>query len=362
MKRYLKASFTIILLLIVPLSVSARVRHGAPKEADRDENAVYYTIIRHDTLWDISARFLKDPFKWPYLWKLNPYIKNPDLIYPGDVVKIVPIKSEGGEYTRGGFDVGSLPVVDLSKSAPRVVVLEPEKPAPEKPKGPSVSGTLLRREGFVSSQEQKSSGVILEARDKRLLLGTGDEVFLSFKDRSSLSVGDRFTIYQTGALVRHPVTGKKMGYMIEILGSLAITGTGDVPTGTIESAVAEIERGARLVPYKEPPREVRIKTSSVPLEGYVIASLSGKENLAKGDILYIDKGTEDGVEQGRLFRVTREMGKVRDPLTGRKVQLPPEEIGSVVVVEPSGHTSSCIVIKSTKSIVAGDSVSAADGL
>ncbi len=366
MKKYLKAScLLLVLLMLLPAMASARERHGAPKEADRDENAVYYTIIRHDTLWDISERFLKDPFKWPYLWKLNPYIKNPDLIYPGDVVKIVPLSVQGGEYEPPAeFDVSSLPVVDLSKKEGPVVVLEPEEPAtkPEKPKGPSFGGPLLQREGFISRADFKSTGAIMKARDNKLLLAEGDEVFLSFRDKSSVSKGARYTIFQKGELIKHPVTEKKLGHMIEILGTLIVTKTDGVPEGRIESSYAEIEAGARLMPYREGPTEVRIKTSAVPLDGYVIASLSGNRNLAKGDILYIDKGTEDGVEQGRLLDVLRELGTARDPLTGKRVQLPPEVIGSVVVVEPSAKTSSCIVIRSTRNILAGDSVRSSEGL
>src|SRR3972149_2470935 len=54
------------------------------------EEVITYTIVPRDTLWHISGRFLKNPFKWPKIWKLNPYIKNPHLIYPGNIVRITP--------------------------------------------------------------------------------------------------------------------------------------------------------------------------------------------------------------------------------------------------------------------------------
>ncbi|HAR46587.1 MAG TPA: hypothetical protein DCS05_10605, partial [Nitrospiraceae bacterium] len=47
-----------------------------------------YIIVKGDTLWDISNSFLKDPFLWPLIWKVNPYITNPDLIYPGNKLVI----------------------------------------------------------------------------------------------------------------------------------------------------------------------------------------------------------------------------------------------------------------------------------
>jgi len=348
------------LLLFLPLTASARQHHGAPKQGERDENAVYYTIIRHDTLWDISGKFLKDNFKWPYLWKLNPYIKNPDLIYPGDVVKIVPLAVEGGG---GSFDVGSLPVVDLAEGEPEVVVLQPKAPPkPKEPEGPAFGNANMRKEGFITISEFKSTGVIMRSKDERLLLATGDEVFLSFRDRSKVHVGDRYTIFQKSGLVRHPVTGKKMGHMIEILGSLVVTRDSGVPEGRIDTAFAEVEAGASLMEYREAPREVRIRPSAAPIDGYVIASLAGNGNLAKGDILYIDRGREDGIGEGRLLKVLRDTGVERDPITRKKVELPAEEIGSIVVVEPGRHTSSCIVIKSIKSITAGDRVVAGDAL
>jgi len=363
MKKYLKLSYLVSVLLLL----SAVPAWAAPPTAgrvrmDKKENAAYYTIIRHDTLWDISKRFLNDPFKWPYLWKLNPYIKNPDLIYPGDVVKVVPLPEEQGRTE--GVDINSLPVVRLSESGSKVVVLEPEKQIAkeQKPEGPSYGGADLRKNGFISMKDFRASGIIMKAKGDKLLLSAGDEVFLSFYDNSSVYDGARYTIFTMGPLVRHPVTGEKMGHMVDILGSLKVTRSSGVIEGTIDTAVAEIEVGAKLMAYKEMPREVRMTFSNAPLEGYVVASLTGNENLSKGDILYIDKGTKDGLTQGRLLKVLRYRGRVRDPLTGKKVKLPPSHIGDVVVVEARGSTSSCIVIKSQKTIVAGDHVSAAEGL
>ncbi len=364
MKKCIKASYLLLTILLLT-SITAWAGPGKGKVHTGDEeNAVYYTIIRHDTLWDISKRFLKDPFKWPYLWKLNPYIKNPDLIYPGDVVKVVPLAVEEGAGKPAGIDINSLPVVNLSDDGSKVVVLEPEKPVVEhhEPEGPSYGGSNLRKNGFISIKDFRASGEIMKAKDDKLLLSAGDEVFLTFRDRSSVREGARYAIFSRGTLVKHPVTGKSMGHMIDILGSLEVTRKSGVVEGRIDKAVAEIEVGAKLMPYNEPPKEVRMISSEAPLEGYVIASLSGNENLSKGDILYIDKGTRDGLTQGRILKVLRNRDLTRDPISGKKVELPPSEIGSVVVVEAGKNTSSCIVIRSLKTILAGDRVSAGSGL
>jgi len=365
MKKSLKASYLLLTLLLITSVSSWAAEPGAGKvKTNKDENAVYYTIIKHDTLWDISQRFLQDPFQWPYLWKLNTYIKNPDLIYPGDVVKVVPLAVEEGEAKPAGIDIDSLPKVFLSDDGKKVVTLQPEEPVAEEhaPKGPSYGNANLRKDGFISRKDFKPSGIIMKAMDDKLLLSAGDKVFLSFEDKGSVHEGTRYTIYNKGVIVRHPITGKKIGNMIDILGSLAVTKDSGVVEGRIKTAVAEIEVGAKLMPYTELPREVRMVSSDAPLDGYVIASLSGNKNLSKGDILYIDKGTKDGVVSGRSLKVLRNRDVARDPVSGKKVELPPLDIGSIVVIKADKNTSSCIVIKSLRTILTGDRVSAGIGM
>lgn len=359
MKKYLKAFYiSLILVLLSSLPVLAVPGDKGAGKARGEENAVYYTIIRHDTLWDISERFLRDPFKWPYLWKLNPYIKNPDLIYPGDVVKVVPLGAQEGEHRPAGVDIDSLPVVSLSEDGAQVVVLQPETPVVEthEPKGPSYGNAALRRKGFITHKTLKAAGLILKGADEeKLLLHRGDEVYISFEKGTEPVEGGRYTIFSEGPLVKHPVTGKSMGHTINILGSLVVTGTDDVAVGRIDNTFQEVETGDKLMEYKEPLKEVRIKFDTASVDGVVIASL-GNDNLAKGDILYIDKGSVDGIEQGRLLKVMRPKPSVHDSLTGKNISLPDEEIGAIVVVEVGKDTSSCIIIKSLKSIKTGDSV------
>lgn len=333
---------------------------GQTAEAPQPEQeAITYTVVPRDTLWDISEKFLKNPFKWPGIWKLNPYIKNPHLIYPGNVVKITP---DGIEILSGDDAMAEkLGRVELEPDE-AVVTLEPEA-VPEAapvtaPAAQKVRDHSIARGGFVTDTELSLSGAIIGPKEKKVLVTEGDDIFISFKEREGLKEGDRFTIFTVGEVITHPVTKKKLGNEIDILGSLTITKTNGVPEGVIDTSYKEIPLEARLTPYRAPVSEVELTSAEADVAGYIVMALEGKENLTKGDIAYIDRGASDGIKKGNLMRIYREVSAVRDPLDKKnEIKLPPVELGTLVVLDAGEKTSSGIVIDSTRAINWGDQVS-----
>ena len=77
MLKRLLAVLTATLLTLATFAFAAELREDHPST---------YTVKKGDTLWDISARFLSEPWLWPEIWQANPQVKNPHLIYPGDVL------------------------------------------------------------------------------------------------------------------------------------------------------------------------------------------------------------------------------------------------------------------------------------
>lgn len=343
----------------------------ADEKTGKSEEAFTYTIVPHDTLWDISKRFLKNPFKWPRIWSINPYIKNPDLIYPGNVVKIRPdgtfevVGKKEAAVERLPVETGKLPVVSLEP--PKAVVLEPEAkevkkealpvPAPLQ-KAPSISSYSMARKGFIEEKALTAGGAIIGSKEEHILIPSGDTVFISFKDRSEVKAGARYAIFLEGPEIIHPVTKVRLGKIVDILGSIRITGTGDVIEGRIETSYKEISAGARLAAYKEPVTEVEITKPEAQVTGFIVASLEGKENLASGDIVYIDLGAKTGLKKGNTMRIYRKSGNVPDPLDNtHMITLPPVELGALIVLDADENTSSCVVVKSLRSISMGDEVS-----
>jgi len=323
------------------------------------EESFVYTIVRHDTLWDISKRFLKNPLKWPKIWKINPYIKNPDLIYPGNVVKILP---DGSLVIIGKkVDVDKLPVVSIAPDGEKTQVLEPEpEPKAPEPKAPvpTMASDAMQRTGFISKEELDASGAVVASKEKRIYMAEGDRIFLSLKDAGGANVGDRFTIFRIGPVVRHPVTNKKIGNLYDTLGYATVTGNDSVVEAKIDNSYKEIEAGDRLMPYASPVKEIEITKTEAEASGVIVSSLEGRENLGAGDIAYIDIGSSNGVKDGNVMRIFRKDKKVADPMNKRhKIQLPPIELGTLIVFKAGEKTSSCVVLNSVQTIVKGDLVS-----
>jgi len=75
----LKGKIFLLVLILILLPLHAQSQTEEIKD---------YTIMKGDTLWDISGKELNDPFLWPKVWKENPEIGNPDRIYPDQKIRI----------------------------------------------------------------------------------------------------------------------------------------------------------------------------------------------------------------------------------------------------------------------------------
>ncbi|MBI4950371.1 MAG: LysM peptidoglycan-binding domain-containing protein [Deltaproteobacteria bacterium] len=375
MKRNLITAFAFVLVLSA--SAAASADDAVVKDADKAVEAAgpaEYKIVPRDTLWDISGKFLKNPFKWPSIWKINPYIKNPHLIYPGDIVKITPDGIEIVSKKEAGAE--TLPIVTLEDAVAgpegKVVVLEPgvdkavvaepvealpAPPAVEAPSKPSVKSNNIQRRGFISAKDLIATGSIAAAKlDSNVYVSQGDYVYAAFK--GPVKEGDRFAIFLEEADVKHPETGGRIGSIIDVLGELVVTGLkGEVAEARIEVSYKEIPTDAKLDAVRPVLTEVEITEAEKDLSGFVVFGADGTENLVSGDIAYVDKGERDGLKKGNLLRVYRPVEAVSDPNDGRDVNLPPIELGAAVVLEAGETTSSCIVIKSSQPINWGDRIS-----
>jgi hypothetical protein len=213
---------------------------------DTKETEGVYTIKKGDTLWDISSKFLKDPFLWPKLWEKNPYITNPHWIYPGNPIRLTavePVKKEEAkeepktvveEKPKEGVKEPEAKQAEPTPAEKKPETVAVEKPAPveekpalveEKPapvEEKPVYFREIRSAGFMSDIEYRGIGIILESKEGKTLMSAGDIIYLAFKTSEPILIGDKYTVFRAAEEIRHPVTGKRIGRKYNIIGNIKL--------------------------------------------------------------------------------------------------------------------------------------------
>lgn len=229
---------------------------GLTQEAKEAEGV--YTIKKGDTLWDISSRFLKNPFLWPALWQRNPYITNPHWIYPGNPIRLSAME----EMKKVEEKVAEEKPKEIVKE-PEVKKVEPPPPIEKKPevvaevKPPKVEEKPLyfpeiRSAGFMSDIEYRGIGIVLEGRDGKNLMAAGDIIYLAFKTSESVLIGNKYTVVHAAREVVHPVTYKRIGRKYNIMGNIQIIDQhGNFFTAKVIESFDAIQIGDFVQPYSK---------------------------------------------------------------------------------------------------------------
>jgi LysM repeat protein len=298
-----------------------------------------YVIKKGDTLWGISQKFLKDPYYWPSLWSNNPDLTNPHLIYPGQEITI--------------YD-GRVQLVPVAETAA-------ETTAPETRPEPAEATTITIQRagrGFISEDEFNAAGTLVDTTDNRLLIASGETVFLDIKNLESVQPGDLYSLFDVGDPVTHPLTGRKVGYLVEDIGTVRIVDINEeVATGEIDKAYQEIERGARLRPYQPAQASIDLKRATSALTGTLIEAHDSKLAISQYDIVYLDLGSDDGLQVGNLLNITRPRDASALGLNTSGLKLPDVLLGAAVVIETHPRAASALVLKIAEPLYRGDRMS-----
>ena len=306
------------------------------------EKGRIYTIKKGDTLWDLSKRFIDDPYYWPNVWSKNPEITNPHLIYPGQKIRILDGKLE------------ILPAYGEGENKPA----DKMEPAPQSGSNNNELVQITMPDsgiGFILTDEQPL-GLLVDSVDNRVLLIKNDLAFVKMNDPSQVTIGDTYGLFERGQMVFHPVTEEPIGTMMYNLGYLQVTEiTGATVTAKIIGSYREITRGAELYEYAPPQQEIMLDRSTNNPEALVIAGRDSKTTLAMADIFFINAGSSDGVKTGNLFYLSRprQLSKEFVEKAG-SIELPDEVLGAAVILETKVNTSSAVVIKNIKESAIGD--------
>ncbi|MBS2030575.1 MAG: LysM peptidoglycan-binding domain-containing protein [Deltaproteobacteria bacterium] len=321
-----------------------------------------HTVIKGDTLWDLSQHYLGNPWYWPKVWSYNPQIANPHWIYPGDKVKFSGAGGPSADAEEAPQEAQPVTEEDNSPAD------DDETPVSASSKigytAPKVSS--FRQDGIITDRELEESGQLVRSTAEQEMLDNLDVVYARFKSSGDAKSGDRFFVFRTVREVNHPITGAHYGYVTRVVGVVTIHGQKDgLAEGVIDHTFDEIHRGDYLAPYSDKlSKQVAEKTASRPVEGVVVDSLADVPFMGEADLVFVDKGKRDGLEEGNVLAVTRQQDGVTAMMLKpgeagyEDSRLPPREVGRLMVLDAKDGASTCLVLRSIREFLPGDKFTA----
>lgn len=321
-----------LICFLLPVMAHADVVQVRPDAPDR------HIVVRGDTLWDISAMFFKDPWKWPSIWNINKEtIKDPHWIYPGDVINLdrntglLSINSE----TAGSSNS------DLEKYSPRVRYGLSEHDAissiPYKDLKVFLSQPLVVDEDALSSAPK-----LIALQEARVMLGDDQIGYVSGLPADQ---GKKWQVYRPGKLFKDPETDEILGREAIYLGDVDALQFGEVSTVLATKTKLEINKGDRLARYIPNIADNFLpRPPSKPIDATIISIYGGVTQAGQNTVVTLNKGTRDGLETGNVLALYNKGLVVKQG--GDSYVLPDERYGLVFVFRVFNKVSYGLVMQS----------------
>ncbi len=320
----------ICLLALWPLLASASDLELRPDHPD------VYVVVRGDTLWDISGRFLAKPWYWPQLWGVNPQIANPHLIYPGDRLRLV-MTADGPRLVRDGGGPDSLsPQVRASHidTAVPAIALKDIR-------------AFLEEAVVLRSNQLRDFAYVASAADEHLVVGGGDRVY---GRQTSAEAGQLLDIYRISNAYRDPESGEALGYSALYIGRASVQRPGDPATLAVTKARREVLAGDVLIPTDDSLLQASYAphAPAAPLRGHIISVVDGVSQIGQHSVVVLSRGQRDGLELGHVLQVRQVQAPIDDPVTRQRLRPPTEPAGTVMVFRLFERVSYALVMTATR--------------
>jgi hypothetical protein len=313
-----------------------------------------YVVKKGDTLWGISGKFLKNPWQWPKIWKMNrSEIKNPHWIYPGDTIVLNMVNGQPQlALERGTVMLNpDVRIEDLSAK-------EGIKALP-----PSVIGPFLTQPLLVENEEMENAPRIIGGQDGRLVLSPGTRVYIdSIKEGAGLN----WDVYRPGAPFVDPDTKEVLGTEANYLGDVKVARYGEPATADVVRAKEEIFTKDRLVLAPEEFRDGFVPHAPEnQVKGRILRIYGGVGETGPNYVVTINLGKRDGMEPGHVLAIDRygKTIKVSDMKNADgsvkkdgEVKLPDERVGLLMIFRTFERVSYGLVMNSSDSIHELDAV------
>ena len=334
------------------LTVLAGVASSQSDSILADNFPERYVVVKGDTLWDISGRFLRDPWRWPEIWQGNSQVENPDLIYPGDVLVLTFI--DGKPVLRKlGRDTIKLSPTARSEDLNAIPTIDPG----------SIQA-YLTAPLVTDESELDKAPYIVDGFDDRLLLGEYSKFyargFVRVDEEGNevrTPIVDKYSVFRTGRKFTDPVTGEHLGWEAVDLGKALFQKNGDPARLVVDKSNQDITVKDRLrpifnedpIPYfhPHPPLNSAVK-------GYILDTPNRATELGALSIIAINLGRRNSIDPGTVLQINSQSRAKVDPVTNEAYVIPEEPVGLAMVFRVFDKISYAIVTNSERQVLPGD--------
>ena len=313
-----------------------------------------YTVVKGDTLWDISGKFLERPWLWPEIWRVNPQIDNPHLIYPGDRITLVYVEGQPQlvlERGDAGRTVRMSPGTD--KLSPEIRY-EPLESAIPTIRLDAIQAFLVQNR-IVDPGVLNNAPYVVQGDSERLVLGAGDRLYV----RGVLPESESFNVVRSGPLYVDPDTQEVLGREATYIGlGQAVAQDDDIATMYMTDTREEVQIGDRVLPTEER----RVDSTFFPsapdtdVDGQIISVFGGVSQVGQFDVVVINRGEREGVAVGNVLAIYKKGALARDRIANETIRLPSERAGLLMVFRTFDKLSYALVMMTERPLAIFDEV------
>ncbi len=321
-----------------------------------------HLVVKGDTLWDISGKFLEHPWCWPQVWGLNKQeIRDPHWIYPGQIVyfdranRRLSLARPGA----GGGDGGVGGTIRLS---PQVRTEGLGRDAIQSiPSG--VIEPFLTQPLIVEENEMNGAPRIVAAQEGHVNLAKDDKVYV----RGPLRGVSNFQVFRPGRPLKDPLTKKLIAYEAVYAGTVKLFAEAkpgaDVHSFIVDRSTLEMGVGDLLLPLAPAPmRNYVPHPPEGKLEANIVGIYSGVTHAGQNQVVSINRGSLDGVDVGTVLQLYT-LGKTVQDRTEKRgglgmgktmIKLPDEESGTLFIFRVFKRISYGLIMHVTDPVEVGD--------